>query len=101
MKLDISVGIVISCRLEGLGSIPDSAIFFSSPQASYLMGKGDSLPGVKRQGSEADHSPPSSAEVKKVRAILPFRRVSSWRSAEPIKRRGIFIFYAAIYSVRS
>jgi hypothetical protein len=29
------------------------------------MATGGSFPGVKRQGSEADHSPPTSAEVKK------------------------------------
>jgi hypothetical protein len=27
---------------------------------------GGSFPGVKRQGREADHSPPTSAEVKKI-----------------------------------
>jgi hypothetical protein len=32
--------------------------------ASYPMGTGGSFPGVKRPGREADHSPPSSAEVK-------------------------------------
>jgi hypothetical protein len=30
------------------------------------MGTGSSFPGVKRPGREADHSPPSSAEVKKM-----------------------------------
>jgi hypothetical protein len=29
-------------------------------------------PGIKRLGCEADHSPPSSAEVKNGGAILPF-----------------------------
>jgi hypothetical protein len=33
---------------------------------SYEMGTGGSFPGVKRQRREADHSPPSSAEVKKM-----------------------------------
>jgi hypothetical protein len=33
---------------------------------SYKMGTGGSFPGVKRQGREADHSPPTSAEVKKM-----------------------------------
>jgi hypothetical protein len=33
---------------------------------SYPMGTGGSFPGVKRPGREADHSPPSSAEVKKM-----------------------------------
>jgi hypothetical protein len=30
------------------------------------MGTGGSFPGVKRKGREADHSPPASAEVKKM-----------------------------------
>jgi hypothetical protein len=30
------------------------------------MGTGGSFPGVKRQGREADHSPPTSAEVNKM-----------------------------------
>jgi hypothetical protein len=34
--------------------------------ASYPMGTGDSFPGVKRPGREADHSPPASAEAKKM-----------------------------------
>jgi hypothetical protein len=33
---------------------------------SYKMGTGGSFPGVKRQGREAYHSPPTSAEVKKM-----------------------------------
>jgi hypothetical protein len=33
---------------------------------SYKMGTGGSFPGVKRQGREAEHSPPPSAEVKKM-----------------------------------
>jgi hypothetical protein len=34
---------------------------------SYKMGTtGGSSPGVKRQGREANHSPPTSAEVKKM-----------------------------------
>jgi hypothetical protein len=33
--------------------------------ASYTMGTGGSFPGVKRPGREADHSPSTSAEVKK------------------------------------
>jgi hypothetical protein len=33
---------------------------------SYKIGTGGTFPGVKRQGREADHSPPTSAEVKKM-----------------------------------
>jgi hypothetical protein len=34
--------------------------------ASYPMGTEGPFPGGKRQGREADHSPPASAEVKKM-----------------------------------
>jgi hypothetical protein len=37
--------------------------------------------GIKRQEHEADHSPPSSAEVKKVGAIPPFLSMSSRHNA--------------------
>jgi hypothetical protein len=33
---------------------------------SYSMGTGGSFPGVKRPRCEADHSPPTNAEVKKI-----------------------------------
>jgi hypothetical protein len=33
---------------------------------SYSMGTGDSFPGGKWQGREADHSPPTTAEIKKM-----------------------------------
>jgi len=36
--------------------------------ASYPMGTGDSYSGAKRPGCEADHSPPSSNEVKNLRS---------------------------------
>jgi hypothetical protein len=39
--------------------------------ASCPMGTGGDFPEVKRQQRESDHSPPSSAEVKKGRAIPP------------------------------
>jgi hypothetical protein len=49
---------------------------------SYKMGTGGSFLGVKRQGREADHSPPISAEVKKMRiSIFPPPYTSSWCNA--------------------
>ncbi|PNF25498.1 hypothetical protein B7P43_G05939, partial [Cryptotermes secundus] len=33
---------------------------------SYTVGTGSTFPGVKQPGCEADHSPPTSAEVKKM-----------------------------------
>jgi hypothetical protein len=50
-----------------------SRIFFSACRPdriwgphSLLMVTGGSFQGIKRQGSEADHSPPASAEVKEM-----------------------------------
>jgi hypothetical protein len=43
-------------RLTGSGVHP----------TSYTMGTGGSFLGVKRPGREAEHSPPTSAEVKKM-----------------------------------
>jgi hypothetical protein len=37
-----------------------------SHPAYYPMGTGGFFPGIKRPGREADHSPPASAEVKKM-----------------------------------
>jgi hypothetical protein len=39
---------------------------FGVHPTSYPMGTGSSFPGVKRSGREADNSPPTSAEVKKM-----------------------------------
>jgi hypothetical protein len=66
--------------LDGPHSIPGSARFFSSLQRPDRLWGPPSLlsngyraisPGVKWQGRKADHSPLSSTEVKKGRAIPP------------------------------
>jgi hypothetical protein len=72
-----SVGIAVGYGLEDRGSrvrFPaDSGNFILhhriqngsvARSASYTMGTSVYLLGVKRPGREADHSPPSSAEVK-------------------------------------
>jgi hypothetical protein len=48
---------------------------------------------VKRPGRKADHSTPSSAEVKNSRAVTPLPCTSSWRGASFIKHRDNFTFY--------
>jgi hypothetical protein len=53
---------------------------------------GTNSPVLKRQGYEADHSPPSSAEVNSGGAIPPLPYTSSWRCAYLIKHRDNFIF---------
>jgi hypothetical protein len=47
---------------------------------------------VERPGREADHSPPSSAEVKNSRAIPSLPHASSWRGAWLLKHRNNFTF---------
>jgi hypothetical protein len=50
--------------------------------ASYPTDVGSSFPGVKRSVHEADHSPPSSAEVREyVDLCLHSPNTSSWRGA--------------------
>jgi hypothetical protein len=50
---------------EDLSSSPCVQTGSGAHPASYPMGTGDSFPGGKaRLGRDADHSPPSSAEVK-------------------------------------
>jgi hypothetical protein len=45
--------------------ITNSIIYYWAHPASYPMGTGGSFPGGKaRPGRDADHSPPSSAEIK-------------------------------------
>jgi hypothetical protein len=47
---------------------------------------------VKRPGREADHSHPSSAEVKANEAITLLPHTSSWGGAQLIKQRNKFAF---------
>jgi hypothetical protein len=73
------------------------AVQGSSPQrADRLWGLPSLLPkeyrGGKRQGLEADHSPPTSAEVKKDPATPPLPHISSRHSASLIKHRDNFTF---------
>jgi hypothetical protein len=48
--------------------------------------------GVKRPGREADHSPPSSAEVKQcVELYIHSPKTPSWRGV-PLKKKKIYIY---------
>jgi hypothetical protein len=80
---DISVGTATGYWLGGWGSIPGrSRRPFSSPQSRPDLAYTPPLvqwvpwtvyPGEKRPGSEADHSPPSSAEDQNGGAVPPLR----------------------------
>jgi hypothetical protein len=68
---DGSVGTTTGYGLDGPGTIPGRAGFFSSPQSPNRLWSSPSHPGVKWPGHEADHSSPSSAEVKNGGAVPP------------------------------
>jgi hypothetical protein len=98
---DSSVGIATGYRLDGRSSIPGRDKIFSSPQrpdrlwgppSLLFNGYRGSFPGVKQPGPEADHSPPSSTEVKNCGAVSPLPHMSSWYGAKLIKRRDNFTF---------
>jgi hypothetical protein len=55
--------------------------------------EGDSSQGIKRPRREADHSPPSSAEIMIGAAVPPLSHVSSRNNTYLIKHRDILPFY--------
>jgi hypothetical protein len=75
---DSVVGIPTGCGLDDRGvgvRVPVGSRIFTCPiiqigfgvhPTSYTMGTGGSFPEVKGPGREVDHSPPTSAEVKKM-----------------------------------
>jgi hypothetical protein len=66
-------------RFISILKLPDQLL---SPPSSLSNGYQGIFPwGVKRQGREADHSPPSCAEVKNGGTIHALPRTSSWRRA--------------------
>jgi hypothetical protein len=100
------VGIALGYGLDDRGSMirfPAGAGNFSlhhrvqngsgAQLAFYPMGTRGSFLGVKWPGREADHSPPSSAEVIEwVELYLHSPNTNSWRGAQ-LKHRDNFTFY--------
>jgi hypothetical protein len=91
-KLSIHFRTRTGYRLDDRGSIPvRGKRYFSTPQRpDRALGPTQPLiqrvpgalsPGVKRLRREADHSPPSSAEVKNGGAIPPLPYMSLWCGA--------------------
>jgi hypothetical protein len=91
MSRDSAIGIATGYGLndEGYRSSNPSRVknFLFSTSSRLTLGPtqppiqwvlGALSPGVKRQGREADHSPPASAEVKK---IWIYTFTPSWHSA--------------------
>jgi hypothetical protein len=53
---------------------------------------GDLSPWIRRLGREADHSPPTSAEVKEIWSMHPLPHTSLWLSAKLVKHKDNFTF---------
>jgi hypothetical protein len=66
---------------------------------SYPMGTRDSFPGIKQPEREADHSPPSSAEIEIVWSYtcIPPYAIMTWCI---IKYRVLFMAREQLYSVK-
>jgi hypothetical protein len=96
-----SVGIALGYELDDWGSIPGRGvgIFLFTTASRTALGptqppiqwvQGALSSGVKQQAREADHSPPSSAEVREwVELHLHSPNTHSWRGAQ-LKHRGNF-----------
>jgi hypothetical protein len=74
---DGSIGIATGYVPDGRDSGHSIQAGCGPHPASYPMDTGASSPEVKRPGSDADHSSPSSAEVKNGGAIPPLLHTSS------------------------
>jgi hypothetical protein len=99
------IGIALGYGLDNRGSrvrIPAESGNFSlhhrvqngsgAHSASYAVGTRGFFLGIKRPGRKADHSPPSSAEVKEwVEPYLHSPNSPSWRGAQ-LKHRDNFTF---------
>jgi hypothetical protein len=97
------VGIATGYGLDGRVSTPGRGTIFLSimcgpalgpikPPIQWVRRGGGASQGLKRQGREADHSAPCSAEVKNGGVIPSLPQIPSWRGAELIKDRDNFLF---------
>jgi hypothetical protein len=82
------VGKAAGYELDGRDSIPIASRPVWGAPGLPSNGRG----GVKRQGREAEHSPPSDAEVKNSEATPPLPHASSWHLAQFLKHRDNFTF---------
>jgi hypothetical protein len=88
--MDSLIGMMMGYGMDGWGLISSEGNNFTFSTASKLALRPTQFPiqwvlgapslGVKWQGHEADHSPPSSAEVKNGGALPPFPHIFMvWR----------------------
>jgi hypothetical protein len=77
-----------------------SGPFLGSTQPPVQWIPGALSPGVKRQGREADHSPPIKPRLRKRGSIHPLPHTPSWSSAQLLKHRFNFTFFTFLYRRR-
>jgi hypothetical protein len=65
------------------------------------MGTGGAFPGEKRPGREADHSPPFSAEVKKMLIYTFTPHTPLWHSASLVKQTDNFTFFTIFINLKA
>jgi hypothetical protein len=85
LVLGIATGYGLDCWRGRSSSPVGSRIFSSAQHPDRLCGLPSSIkwvPGVKRSGCEADHSPTTSAEIKKtwLYTVYPLHHTPSYRS---------------------
>jgi hypothetical protein len=108
MSRDSSVGIALDYELDDRGSrvrFPAGVGNFSihhriqngsgAHPPSYAMGIRGSFPGVKRPGREADHSTPSSAEVKECVELYLHSQYAfmTWGSVKRKAQVQVYLYY--------
>jgi hypothetical protein len=62
----------MSARIRDLSLLRNVQTGSAANPASYSVGMGALLPWVQWQGSEADHLPPSGAEVAHIHAFMVY-----------------------------
>jgi hypothetical protein len=78
---DRGVGVPSPGMVKNFLFFRSSRLALRSTQPPVLWVPGALSPGVKRPGREVDHSPPTSAEVKKMRIYISTPHTPSWHSA--------------------
>jgi hypothetical protein len=82
----VGVRVLVRSRIYSSPCRPDWLWSSTQPPLQWV-------PRVKRPRQEADHSRPTSAEVKKIWVYTSLPHTPRWRSANFIKYRDNFTFY--------
>jgi hypothetical protein len=83
------------CKIFLFSTASKLILRFTQPPIQWV--RGVLSPSIKRSESEADYSPPSSAEVENGWSIQPLPHMPSWHSAQLIKHRNNFTFFLAYF----